>query len=384
MAINLNIFSHRSRPRRLTKIVVIGLGAGGLAATMRLASRFGREGGIRLTAIDKQSTHYLKHWLYTDLCPVKATDGERGEALRKILSDRPVELIHDRVVAIEPTTRRITLHQGNELIYDYLLIATGSRPDYQSIKGLAEFSLSLESPSAVERIVNRLRDRKDPIKRIVIGGGGPTGVELAAHLANWPHITVDLIERSSRLLSGLPASASELVQKYLKLKGVECYLNQTIGHVDSDKVYLTGRRSIPYDLLIWAGGRRATTLLAEAKLPVDELGRVRVNRYLQVKGCSRVFAVGDAAALEISANRHLPMLASHAVDEAVIAADNIAAVIARRSLRIYHPVEKATVISLNHDYAVLNHGPWLIAGRAAAIARRIFDFWYASGWRRLR
>jgi len=72
---------------------------------------------------------------------------------------------------------------------------------------------------------------------------------------------------------------------------------------DGREAVLSNGLRVPARTLVWSAGVRAHPLLEELGLPLDELGRVRVDEYLRVEGRESVWALGDCAAVP---NRKTP------------------------------------------------------------------------------
>lgn len=143
---------------------------------------------------------------------------------------------------------------------------------------------------------------------VLIIGGGPTGVELAAEIAvDYPQKKVTLIHRGPRLLEFIGEKASKKSLDWLVSKKVEVLLEQSVdlGSLsDTEKFYKTsGGETITADCHFVCIGKPLSsswlhdTILKES---LDNKGRVMVEKDLRVKGYNNVFAIGDITDIPVS------------------------------------------------------------------------------------
>src|SRR3989344_2969452 len=132
------------------KIVILGAGFSGLRAAKILAGYFPGQ----VTLIDKNNYHLYTPELYElDEKKVKLPLKTRAKFIQKEVGDY------------------------HELDYDYLVLATGAKVNYYGIPGLSENALTFKGLEDIEKL------RQIPAGEILVIGGGATGVELAAPLA---------------------------------------------------------------------------------------------------------------------------------------------------------------------------------------------------------
>src|ERR1700678_3923096 len=104
------------RPR----VVVVGGGFAGLSAGMALADM-----AVDVTVIDRRNHHTFQPLLYQVALAV-LSPADIAQPIRSIFSKkRNVEVLMDEVVNIEPDDRRVMLHSGAKIEYDYLILGTG-------------------------------------------------------------------------------------------------------------------------------------------------------------------------------------------------------------------------------------------------------------------
>lgn len=141
---------------------------------------------------------------------------------------------------------------------------------------------------------------------ILIVGGGPTGVELAAEIAvDFPEKNLKLIHRGSRLMEFIGFKASQKALDWLTSKKVEVMLQESISMQSiSDGVYQTsGGETIAADCHFMCTGKPIGSLwLKETilKNSLDIRGRLMVDKHMRVRGFSNVFAVGDITDVQAS------------------------------------------------------------------------------------
>ncbi|MBN1447553.1 MAG: FAD-dependent oxidoreductase, partial [Bacteroidetes bacterium] len=181
-------------------IVILGAGYGGMSCVTRLSRKFRRHEHIRIHLVDRHTYHLLETRLHERAVresevtvPLTRFLSRRenvtfhlGEVTRINLPDRYVELDFGRTGRTSAAPRRVR--------YDYLVIALGSKTNFYQIPGLEEYAFQLKELEDSERLrahTERMfamaasetnRNRLKEFLRFVIGGGGLTGVELAAEM----------------------------------------------------------------------------------------------------------------------------------------------------------------------------------------------------------
>ncbi|KAL1362686.1 hypothetical protein AAHE18_03G098700 [Arachis hypogaea] len=193
--------------------------------------------------------------------------------------------------AVNVTDTEVFTADGHQIVYDYLVIATGHSDPVPK--------------SRTERL-NEYTKENEKIKSarsILIVGGGPTGVELAGEIAvDFPDKKLTLVHKGTRLMEFIGAKASDKALKWLKSKNVEVKLEQSVdlnSAVDGGqhRIYQTSLgETIEADChFLCVGKPLATAWLRETVLKndLDHQGRIKVDEYLRVKGQDNIFAIGD-------------------------------------------------------------------------------------------
>jgi NADH:ubiquinone reductase (H+-translocating) len=301
--------SKRRQPAGGPAVLVIGGGFAGLSAVHAL----GRSRAA-VTLVDQHVYSTFQPLLYqvatagltsADVAyPLWAATGKTGATFRK-----------GAVAGLDLQRRVVTLASGEEIGYDYLILATGVSAAFFGVEGAAEHSLSLytrrDAVTLRNTLLAALEQRNEglagPELDINIVGGGPTGVELAGTLAELRNIAlpaafpeidrsefrVRLIEMGPALLAGYQDSLREYTRQQLLKRGVEVALGTAIKEVRSDSVVLADGTTHHSDITVWAAGVTAPSSEWNEALPHGKGGRIEVGPDLRVTGQERVFAAGD-------------------------------------------------------------------------------------------
>jgi len=130
---------------------------------------------------------------------------------------------------------------------------------------------------------------------VVICGGGPTGIEIAAEVATtYPHIKVHLVTQGPFSLF-LGKTVASSIRRSLTRVGVEIIDQTAVAAVRAHSVVIDQAGVIPCDLGGWAGGFVASSLAREAGLAVNERNQIIVDPFLRSISHPEIYAIGDAA-----------------------------------------------------------------------------------------
>jgi NADH dehydrogenase len=279
--------------------------------------------------------------------------GDIASPIRWILRhQRNVQVWLAEATAIEPDRRIVTLKDG-EVVYDYLIVASGSTHAYfghdewqHFAPGLKTLDDALDMRRRVlvafeqaEREPDKAKQRR--LLTFVVIGGGPTGVELAGSLAEISRHalandfrTIDpesarviLIEAGPSVLSTYPDDLSSYARTALERLGVAVWTGSVVTNVTDGHVHVGGE-TIEAGTILWAAGVSASPLGKSLGAPLDRVGRVLVGDDLTIPGHPEIAVAGDLAALKDVDGRWLPGVAQVAIQQAAHAARNIRRTIA--------------------------------------------------------
>jgi len=300
------------------RVVIVGCGFGGLWAAQALG-----RAPVELTVVDRTNHHLFTPLLYQVATAGLSAPSIAGPIRHILARQRNTTVLFGEARALDVTRRAVRLENGDELPYDYLVLAAGTTHSYFGhdewatyAPGLKTLEDALEIRRRVLTAFERAERESDPVKRgawltFVVVGGGATGVELAGTFAEIarhtlrgefrridPHnARVMLIEGADRVLPPYPPDLSAKAQRALERLGVTVWPGRVVTGIDADGVQLGGER-IASRTVIWAAGVKSSPLGAASGAPLDRAGRVKVEPDLSAPGHPEIFVVGDLAAVE--------------------------------------------------------------------------------------
>src|SRR5215208_4523024 len=110
---------------RKPRVVIVGGGFGGLWAAKALANK-----PVDVTLIDRKNHHVFQPLLY-QVATAVLSPGEIARPIRRILYyAKNIEVILGEVIGFNVTNNTVTLDDGSDVGFDYLIVAAGARHAY--------------------------------------------------------------------------------------------------------------------------------------------------------------------------------------------------------------------------------------------------------------
>ncbi len=390
-----------------TKIVILGAGFGGVYTFLNLRKLVSPK-KAEITIINKTN-----HFLFTPLLHEVATGSlahhQVVESVRSITYQKGASVHVADVLKINTARNEVETSIGL-FHYDVLVIATGASAEFYGIPGAADKTMSLKTLADAIRMRNRFIDTfekaveiKDLAARrklltFVLVGGGATGVELAAEMAELffdtfqkyfcgritrEEISIELIAAEPELLSVFNHGIQLRAREVLTREGVHVRTAQKVKAIDDNGVLLSDGARIETQNVIWVGGVRPNVPAADRILVGEKTrGRILVDHTLKVVGTENVYALGDVATFE---DENLPMHAQMAVQAAKIAAQNVYRTIRGKNGLVFTYKSVGDLVSLGQWQAAGYFFNILWTGPVAwFVWRTVYLFKYASWPKRIK
>ena len=372
------------------RVVVLGAGYAGSVAVQALERELDDHDLVWVADVDY---HLVLHEVHRAI-----RDPAVREKITVPVSDLKApstEFVQGAVAGVDAEARRVELADGASVDYDYLVVALGSDTAFYGIPGMADRAhtlKSLDDALAIHEDVveaGEAASRNDPA-RVVVGGAGLSGIQTAGEVAELRDveglpIEISLVEALEEVMPGFDADVQRRVRRLLRERGVEVFTDDPVTEAGPDAIHFDERDSMPYDVFVWTGGITGRDALSETAVENDH-ERLNTDRTFRTSD-DRVFAVGDAAVVDLDGGA-APPTAQAAWDAASVAAANVARAIDGRPLEEWSYEDKGTLVSVGEDaiaHDVLYVPVGTFGGPAAVFMKKLVAArWLATitSWRR--
>lgn len=337
------------------QVVVLGAGYAGAGAVQTLEDELE---DARITWISDTDYHLVLHESHR----VIRNPGVQEHIKIPVeeIKSPSTRFIEGEVTDVDTDERVVSLDDGTNVEYDYVLVALGSSTAYYGIPGLDEHSLTLKSLDDALEIHRSVKEaaaeatREDPAQ-IAIGGAGLSGIQSAGEIAEFRDahnapIEISLIEALPEIMPGQDPELQGAVKKRLQEKDIEIFTDDPITEADEDAIHFDEGEPLEYDVFVWTGGITGREALEGANVE-KEHNRVVAESTFQTSD-DRVFAIGDSAVID-QGEAPAPPTAQAAWQAAELVGENVSRAIEGRPLKTWTYKDKGTLISIG-DEAVAN------------------------------
>ncbi|CAJ1494712.1 FAD-dependent oxidoreductase [[Mycobacterium] kokjensenii] len=348
----------------MNRIQVVILG-GGYAGTLA-ANRLRRHPGVAVTLVNPRPAFVERIRLHQQV----AGTGSATVDYADLLGDG-VRLVVDSATRIDAAGHRVLLASGAALRYDYLVYAVGSTGAVTpAVPGAAEFAYPIGELEQASRLLTRIGE-VPPDAPVTVVGGGLTGIETAAELAEQGRRVTLVCGGTLAPSLGVPGRRS--VAKALRRLGVALRETAVVAQVRADSVLLADGEVLPGAVTIWTAGFGVPDLASASGLATDGLGRLRTDETLTCVDNPWIVAAGDAAC---PSGRPLRMSCQAALPLGAQAADTVLARIAGQAPAALDQGFVSQCISVGRRAATLQFARRddtpvraYLGGRLAAVAK---------------
>ncbi|GGK64880.1 oxidoreductase [Planomonospora parontospora subsp. parontospora] len=304
------------------RIVVLGAGYTGAVVAGRLAKRLRRE-DVTVTLVNAEPDFVERVRMHQ----LAVGQDLKPRPLREMFAGSGVEPRLAKVTGIDADRRTVSVTDADgdgELAYDTLVYALGSGWDTQGVPGVAEHAHEIAGRPGALRLRERLAGL-DAGRTVVVVGGGLTGLEAAAEIAEArPDLGVALAARGG-LGDWLSPKGREHLRKVFGRLGITVHEHAAVTGVEADRVVTADGRTVPADVTVWTTGFAVHPIAKATTLEVTGTGQIVVDGTMRSVSHPDVYAVGDAAMATGPGGKPLRMSCASGTPAAWQAADAIAA-----------------------------------------------------------
>jgi len=355
-------------------LVFVGGGHAHLTALSKLQEYIRR--GHKVTLISPSPHQY-----YSGMAPGMLSGIYRPQQIRfhvrKLAEDRGAEFLGDWVTEIRPRERFLSLKSGRKVPYDVVSFNTGSEVPAEKF-----LSREAENIFPVKPVFHFLSGRRfilsaapQTLKRFLVAGGGPAGVELTANLSR---LLAEIggggkitLIGGKRLLSGAPEKVRTLALKFFQDRGIDVLEGAHAQEFRKNGVTLQDGRNLEFDAAFLAVGIRPSPIFRESGVPVGEGGELLVDSFLRSPAYPEIFGGGDCIAL---AGVRLAKVGVYAVRQNPVLFHNLMAALEGGSLRPFVPQQDfLAILNMGFGRGILWRKGWVYEGRLAFLLKDYID-----------
>jgi nitrite reductase (NADH) large subunit len=203
----------------------------------------------------------------------------------------------DRALAVDREQRRVHASRGDEIPYDYLLLATGSYPFVPPVAGKRRPGCYVyRTLKDLDTIRAAARDAKTG----TVIGGGLLGLEAAKALKDLG-LTTHVVEFAPRLMSvQLDDFGGRLLRRKIEALGVTVHASRNTkeivaGETARNRMVFVDGSTLETDLVVFSAGIRPRDGLArQCGLAVGERGGIVIDNQCRTSD-PRILAIGECA-----------------------------------------------------------------------------------------
>ncbi len=394
---------------RRPRILILGGGFAGVTVAQHLEQFLKPEEAELILVSDK---NYL---LYTPMLPAVAASSIEPQhivtPLRAFFTRTQFQRGTVQVIDVENRTVTVSHCDAcspQSLEFDHLVLALGAVSQYMGMTDIKQHALPLKSLDDAQRLRSRILNllehaamTPDPERRrrlltVVVGGGGFAGVEVIGELYDFvlnalryfpnlyeSDVRFVLVHSSDQLLPQISPELGDYALRKLRERGIKMRLNTYVEGAGPGVVKLSGDEEMPAETLIWTIGVQANPLLEQLSDERDRRGSLIVTPELSAPEHPFVWAVGDCAHIpDPETGEPYPATAQHALQEAKVAAHNIAAVLGGEELKPFRYESLGWLVAIGHQTAAAEVMGRQFSGLAAWLAWRFVYLSKLPGWER--
>lgn len=365
------LYIHVSSHPHTQKIIILGGGYAGVGVLEKIQKRFEKDIDVDISIISENN-----YFLHTPMLPELSTGTIEPRHIATPIRNfcKRARFYQAKVTSVDLEKKSVSINTTsgeNQLSYDYLVIAAGTKTGFFGNENLEKYSITIKSLQDANIIRNQiitqleLADQQEIVNQaqflsFVIVGGGFSGVETAGEINEFiresadkyyrniesDSIQVHLIAARDYILPEI-GSLGKYAAKSLEKSGVKILYNTKVTDANSTHVSLSDDSSLHYSILIWAGGNQPQSFIKSLDTEHDKSGRIIVDQYLRLPKYSDVFALGDCAFILDSTGKPYPPTAQHAIREAKTVSKNlISAVRGNHSFSIFDYSSKGSMAKI--------------------------------------
>lgn len=245
--IQAKLFGATPASARHKNIVIIGASFSGHHAARIIASSLPANTDYQVVVVEPNS-HFQFTWVLPRYCVAKGHEHKAFIPYGKYATgpEGAIRWIQNRVISMEEKV--VILQNGEEIPYEFLLLATGA----SVAAGLPSRVNETENADGIN-LLQSMQQRIEYAKTLVVIGGGAAGVEVATDAKSlYSDKRVILIHSRKAVMHRFGSGLQNAAMDALKQLGVELILEDRVVEETEGMIRLKSGRSIDCDYVVSA------------------------------------------------------------------------------------------------------------------------------------
>lgn len=354
-------------------LVLVGGGHAHMTVMLHTAEYIKR--GHRVTLISASPYHY-----YSGMGPGLMSGIYKPQEVRfhikKMVEERGATFVEAEVERVDAAKRLLHMTDREPVSYDVASFNTGSKVSLDGIGSPGETVIPVKPIINLHKASFSIARRSASKKLdIIVIGGGPAGVEIAANawrlLRNSSNAASISIIGGSRLLSRFPEKARRLVINSLAGRGIQVLEEVKVQSIENNVAVLSDGGKLPFDYAFVAVGVRPSELFKVSEIPTGPGGGMLVNAHLQSVGHPELFGGGDCIEME---GYSLARVGVHAVRQNPLLKHNLMAALEGGQMKPFVPKEDyMLILNMGDNRGILKKNDLVLNGRLSFLLKDYID-----------
>jgi NAD(P)H-nitrite reductase large subunit len=276
------------------KVIIIGNGIAGISTAIELRKR----SDFEISVVSDETDFFFSRTalMYVFMGHMKFEHTQPYE--NHFWKNNRITLINGRVKEVFPKKNTIILENCDKIDYDFLVLATGSKPNKLNCPGQ-----DLGGTSALyhKEDLEYLESHSSKIKQAVIVGGGLIGVELAEMLKSRKIGVTFLVRESSFWNMVLSEKEGRMLEKHILEHGINLKLNAELKEIKGkdlvESIITSEGESIDCQFVgLTVGVSPNIDFLRNSGININK--GILVDEFLQTN-VQNIYAIGDCAEIRL-------------------------------------------------------------------------------------
>ncbi len=368
----------------MKKIVVLGGGYAGVLTAKHLAKKYKDPSQVKITLIDKNPYHTMLTELH-EVAADRVDEDSIKISLKRVFAKRNVDVVLDKIANIDYDAKKLTGENGT-YAYDYLVMASGSKPTFFGVPGAEEHTFKLwsydDAVKLKDHFLNTFRaasqepnkEKRRKLLTFFVVGAGFSGVEMVGEMAEWfpilcekfeiawEDVSIYDIDGLDRPVPVLPEKLSVKTKARMEKMGIKVLMKHGCAGVGADYIELkVGDQVKRFECstVIWTAGIEGSEIVTAAGKSITPggRGRIQTDQYLRSVERKEVFIAGDNMFyIQEGEKMPVPQMVENCEQCSETIANNIAASIDGKELHAYKFAGHGVMVCIGGRYGLANVG----------------------------